>query len=466
MRLFAKLFICATLVICIALLVSGYLLITFSHERALSREAERAINQYQYDKFTAQAGLIANVDTFSEEFSERVLQQLSADASGLLAFFTENKTLLYSELPAQTDFIILSDVPDNSYVHQFQEVDGGSYIMVCSKLTQGNVKLYFLVATDISDVVAQKEQMAQSFVKVYFITLLLSVAVILILSAFITRPIKRVIRAAADIARGQYNERLPTKGGDEISELSKSFNIMTDAVEDKIVELEESARQKEDFVANFAHELKTPLTSVIGYADMLYQKSLPLEQVKDAASYILSEGLRLESLSLKLLDLIVLNRQDFVLEDMRSDELFENIAGSLKPLLEERKASLIPKIDPASVMVEYDLFKTLMLNLIDNATKAGGHNIKIVGSQNGSRYSVSVNDDGRGIPETELSKITEAFYMVDKSRSRKQHGAGLGLSLAAKIAKVHGSTLEFSSIEGIGTIVKLDLALGGIEDNE
>jgi len=296
----------------------------------------------------------------------------------------------------------------------------------------------------------------------------LSMAVILLLSALITRPIKRVNKAAAGIASGRYNERLEDSGGDEIGDLSRSFNMMADAIEDKISELEENARQKEDFVANFAHELKTPLTSVIGYADMLYQKTLTPDRVKDAAWYILSEGLRLEALSLKLMDLVVLGRQDFVLEEMRSDELFENIAGSLKPLLEERKASLILKIDPANVMVEYDLFKTLMLNLIDNATKAGGHKIKIAGLQNGSRYSVNVNDDGRGIPETELNKVTEAFYMVDKSRSRKQHGAGLGLSLAAKIAEIHGSSLEFSSIEGIGTIVYIDLGLapGGSEYEE
>ena len=64
----------------------------------------------------------------------------------------------------------------------------------------------------------------------------------------------------------------------------------------------------------------------------------------------------------------------------------------------------------------------------------------------------------------ELSKITEAFYMVDKSRSRKQHGSGIGLALSAKIANIHGSSLEFSSVEGVGTIVKIDLALGGTDD--
>jgi signal transduction histidine kinase len=272
-----------------------------------------------------------------------------------------------------------------------------------------------------------------------------------------TRPIKRLGRAAAGIAGGNYRERLPISSGDEIGDLSKSFNLMADAVEDKINELAENARQKEDFVASFAHELKTPLTSVIGYADILYQKTLPPEQVKDAVWYILSEGLRLEALSLKLMDLIVLNRQDFTLEAMPSAELLHNAVGGLHPLLEEKKVSLHLKVSPAYIKVEYDLFKTLLLNLIDNSIKAGGSVIEVVGRKNGDRYGISVSDNGRGILASELDRITEAFYMVDKSRSRKQHGAGLGLALAARIAEIHGGSLHFESEEGTGTIVTLDL---------
>jgi len=453
MRLFAKIFLCATLVISAALLFSGYLLITSSHENALNREAERAINQYQYDKFTVQAELIASAG----ELSPERLSRLSADLNGQTAFFAEDKTLLYSDLPLQTEFTILSDVSDNAHVHRFQSIGAESYIIVCGKITQSGVTLYLLVATDISAVITQREQMAQSFMRVYFITLGISMTAIFILSALLTRPINRMTRTANRIAHGRFNERLDNSGGDEIGELSNSFNLMADAVEDKINELSNNARQKEDFVASFAHELKTPLTSVIGYADMLYQKVLTPEQVKKAAWYILSEGLRLEALSLKLMDLIVMNRRDFMLEQMPADELFHNIIDGLKPLFEERKVSLHMKVYPAYVKVEYDLFKTLLLNLIDNAIKAGSSEIRILGKPDGSHYNVSVADNGRGMPASELKRITEAFYMVDKSRSRKQHGAGLGLALAAKIAEIHGSTLEFRSGEGVGTVVKIDL---------
>ena len=461
MRLFAKFFLCTNLVISIALLLSGYLLINFSHESAINRELERAVTQFQFDKFTIQVRLISNAG--SNEIPHYVFSEWSVDLSGLVAFFNDEKQLLYSNLPPQADFTILDIVTESNHAYQFRKLDDESYVMVSGRLTQSDTTLYLLVATDISAVVAQREHMAQNFANVYFITLLASMVVIFILSALMIRPIKRMNKAAAGIAQGNYSQRLPVVSGDEIGELSNSFNLMADAIEDKVHELVENARQKEDFVANFAHELKTPLTSVIGYADMLYQKNLTPEQAKDAAWYILSEGLRLEALSLKLMDLIVLNRQDFIMENICAEELLTNLAGSLKPILEEKDITLTINIQSAYIMVEFDLFKTLLLNLIDNAIKAGARAIEITGKHISGRYEMKIIDNGRGMPEAELTRITEAFYTVDKSRSRRQHGVGLGLALAARIAELHGSKLEFSSAEGVGTIVSFDLR-GEISD--
>jgi len=458
MRLFAKFFLSATFVISVALLLSGYLLITFSFENAIERETERALNQFQFDRFTVQAHLISNENGFRPD-------RLSSELSGVVAFFNVNKQPHYSALPPHTDFSLLDDVYDNTHVLQFQTIDNATCILVGGRIIQGNTTLYLLIANDISTVIAGREQMMQSFVNIYFFTLVFGMGLILVLSAFITRPIKKMNKTAAAIAKGHYNERLRIRRGDEIGELSGSFNQMADAIQEKIDELLENARQKEDFVANFAHELKTPLTSVIGYADMIYQKDLPPKQIKDAAWYILTEGLRLEALSLKLMDLIVLNKQDFVMEEMNTEELITNISGSLKPMLDDKNVSLHINMKPAYIKVEFDLFKTLMFNLIDNAVKAGCKEIDITGKQVENCYSISISDNGKGMPPSELEKITEAFYTVDKSRSRRQHGAGLGLALAAKIAALHGSTLAFSSYENVGTVVKINLSCKGSDDN-
>lgn len=452
MRLFAKIFLCITLVLSMALSLSGYLLITSSYKNSIDRETERALDQYQYNKFSVQAELITNSDSFQDA--------ISADYNSQAALFAENKSLIFSNLPAQAQFEILDRVPDDAVIHRIEQIDSKPYIMVCGKLVQSGRTLYLLVASDISSISTQKEEMLGSFGRVYFITLGISLLLIFILAVLLTRPIKKLTKASARIARGHYDKRISVSGSDEIGELSDSFNIMAVAIEEKIDELSAIARQKEDFVANFAHELKTPLTSVIGYADMIYQKDLSRDDVRNAARYILDEGLRLEALSLKLMDLIILNRQDFILEEMPADELLENIAYTLMPLFAEKRIELRVETDHAYIRVDYDLFKTLLINLIDNSIKAGSTKIKLSGKRYGKRYCVGVADNGRGIPDREIEHITEAFYMVDKSRSRKQHGAGLGLALASRIAEIHGTSLKFLSEEQKGTLVEINLPCG------
>ena len=106
-------------------------------------------------------------------------------------------------------------------------------------------------------------------------------------------------------------------------------------------------------------------------------------------------------------------------------------------------------IDEGYVRVEFDLFKTMILNLVDNSVKANAKNIYLIARKNADKMDVHILDDGMGIKQEELAKITEAFYMVDKQpRSRKQHGAGLGLALCERIAKVHGSELNVTSQYG------------------
>ncbi|MDE7132771.1 MAG: ATP-binding protein, partial [Lachnospiraceae bacterium] len=123
-------------------------------------------------------------------------------------------------------------------------------------------------------------------------------------------------------------------------------------------------------------------------------------------------------------------------------------------------------VESAYIDVEYDLFKTLFLNLVDNAVKAGAAEIRVTGSRYSAEYVIQVQDNGSGIPAQEIQRITEAFYMVDKSRSRKQHGAGIGLALAEKIAQIHGSTLEFESDGVSGTTVSICFKCKGAADDE
>ena len=259
--------------------------------------------------------------------------------------------------------------------------------------------------------------------------------------------------AARRIAGGELSQRVPVgKGQDEVALLARDFNQMADAVETQVAQLEAAARRQQDFVGNFTHELKTPLTSIIGYADMLRSYDLPAAERREAAEYIYREGRRLESLSLHLLDLLVLEKTECDLQPVQAEHLCAEVEQATGFLAKKYGVALSVRCQPALILVEPTLVKTLLYNLVDNACKASttGQKVVLRGRVKDGRYELSVRDYGRGMAPEELSRITEPFYMVDKSRARSQGGAGLGL--CKRIAALHGSPLAFASRPGEGTL--------------
>lgn len=228
-------------------------------------------------------------------------------------------------------------------------------------------------------------------------------------------------------------------------------------LESAISNLEDVANKREEFIASFAHELKTPLTAIIGYADMLRSKEMSPKSRFTAAGYIFSEGKRLEALSLKLMDIIVAGKQGFDKRTFEVGYFIRSIAAVTVPSLSNDGITLDMRWEPGEIKVEPDLFKTLMINLVDNARKASKKNdvIELFGKAEEGGYALYVRDHGRGMKKEELSKITEPFYMIDKSRSRAQNGAGLGLALCQRIAELHNTALEYESEPGKGTTVRI-----------
>ena len=447
MKLFTKIFLCTIAVITAALSIMGYLMISDSFANAIAHENQRSLMEYQLLKFVLQSGILSVSENkgLSDEAMKAVVQQTvsAAPSENQTAALTENESVILSTFPDGYSFAGLDKVDEQGLVYTIENRSDAYWLVVTGKFTQSGKSVFLLNARNITPVIEEKQLMQKRFT---------------------TAPIKRLTRNTKLFTKGKYDERATVKSSDEIGELSRSFNRMADTIQDTIRQLELNAQQKEDFVANFAHELKTPLTSVIGYADMIYQRNdLTHREVKEAAGYIVNEGMRLEALSLKLMELIVLNRQDFMLTKMRADEVVQDVSDTLRPLMEKKGIRFTASAQGAYIRIEFDLFKTLLLNLIDNAVKADGKHIRFNGKFEGGRYVLSVTDDGRGIPKDQLDRITEAFYMVDKSRSRSQHGAGLGLAIASRIAALHGAQLEYQSEIGMGTVVMVVLdAEGGV----
>jgi signal transduction histidine kinase len=233
----------------------------------------------------------------------------------------------------------------------------------------------------------------------------------------------------------------------------------SDKMEKTVRGLRNEAERREEFIASFTHELKTPLTAIIGYADMLRSKEMAPKPRFTAAGYIFSEGKRLEALSLKLMDIIVAGKQGFETKRFDCNYFLMEVAAVTIPSVVSDGITLSVHCERGETELEPDLFKTLMINLVDNARKASrkGSSIELLGKNENGGFAFYVADHGRGIKKEELGKITEPFYMADKSRARAQNGAGLGLALCKRIAELHGSVLEYDSEPGRGPTVRVFL---------
>ena len=321
-------------------------------------------------------------------------------------------------------------------------------------VTQTGYQLALIMKKNITDVFQSKHELEQTSRILYLAILAGAVCLCFVVSYFITKPIKKLQASTEKIADGEYEERVVIHTRDEIGELGRNFNQMAEKIQENVEQIQLEAQKKEQFVSDFAHELKTPLTSIIGYADRIYQSDMGREETKKAAEYIFSEGMRLESLAFKMMDLAVLNKQKMIKEVINVKELETDIQMTFEKIMGEKGITFKVLLEETWIKVEYDFFKTLLVNLLDNAIKAGSSKIAFTGKiREEGFYEFRITDNGCGIPKEDLERITEAFYMVDKAISRKMNGAGLGLAIAQKIAVMHGTALQYQSRQGVGTSV-------------
>ena len=224
----------------------------------------------------------------------------------------------------------------------------------------------------------------------------------------------------------------------------------------KVQEL--NARQSR-FVADLTHELKTPLASMIGYADLLRSGMLDDVRRRTAADAIYHESIRLESLSQQLLALQGLQKNGIALQAVDVAAVFHDVARSLPnaPLALDAPAG-------ATVQADRVLLADLLRNLAVNALHASapGNTVRLICTDAGSGWRLAVIDTGCGIPAEAIPHLTEPFYRVDKARARADGGSGIGLALCAEIAAAFGTKLNFASEVGAGTTVFLTLPKGGL----
>lgn len=454
MRLSWKIFFITTPIFVLFLTLFSCWMVEDSFQSSLNQEAERCMMENQM--FQNSYELTWNA--LSEEQKEQTTVQTVVKSfarkrsgqNGNTRIYGQDGRVLYQENALQVKSHLFDRLDEEHNAgYEIARQESGTYLVALGRSSFG---LFIETTRDITNVFEHRAAMyARYQMGIVGLTVLVG-GVILLALFFVMRNMQKLSRATRQFARGNYDTRVRIRNSDEIGMLADDFNWMANAMNVQMAKLQDDVRRQEEFTAAFAHELKTPLTSIIGYADTLRQMELSREETDMCADYIYRQGKRLQTLSYKLLEMTMTDRQKIDRKEISVPEFLEELSRGLLPSLEEKQVTLQLQAQPGTIYGDRDLLSSLFLNLIDNARKASpaGAAIYVHGWYQPGGYMVAVQDEGQGISQEELSRITEAFYMVDKSRSRKEGGAGLGLALCEKIVRLHGAAWMFESEPGKG----------------
>ncbi len=448
------------LVITIALLVAitfgigGTILITVSFQSSLEEEEDTALSSFY--NLCNTVSLLEMLNGFDDpsvlyDTMEHIGQSWQAIS------LSDQGELLYQR---RTDLLQSSaQLAGQAQICRYAPIcDSKGHGLILSAMV-GSRNLELKARYDLSSVYNARNLQLRIYRIVYLCVMLFGLVSAVVLSYALTRRLTRLTTAVRKISGGDLTVRSKLSDRDEFGQLSRDFDAMADKLQNNISHLEQDIQRQEQFMGAFAHELKTPMTSIIGFADLLRQGGLDENTRMMAADYIYSEGHRLERISFKLLELFLLNKDELNMRRVWLSGYLAEVEKALAPTLRDKGIQFVCRAEQSRAWLEPDLVKSLLYNLVDNAAKAmdGGGIIAVKGTAIPGGCQFQVADNGRGMEESQLSRITEAFYRVDKARSRSQGGAGLGLALCKQIVELHSGSIHFDSQPGKGTRVTVTL---------
>ena len=282
----------------------------------------------------------------------------------------------------------------------------------------------------------------------------------------IAGPIRKLKLASEKNTQGDYSHEIHIQSGDEVEELAETFNQMTRSIQKYISSLQEEKKKQKNFFDHVTHEFRTPLTAIIGYAELI-PRLRQASQVKESLSYIRLEGKRLLKLVEELLELSRLGKNEFTIaktaEDLQS--VLEETVYIMQPRLDKYKISLKKHLEHVLVEIDKDKTKQVFLNIFDNAVKYSEcRQLELVVSQSEQEIIVTLSDDGQGIEPEKLSRLFDPMQRLRDKES--MHGNGLGLCICKEIMEKQEGRIEVHSKKGCGTTVKLIFLRGERSDEK
>lgn len=320
----------------------------------------------------------------------------------------------------KADRELLEKVSEEADAYEISRHDGKYYMTTVSMESLNGQDVYVESVSDITDIFQEKDKHYQMYMNCMFVFIGVTVILAFVLAVWLVKPVQ-------------------------------------EKQKEHMEELEQAAKRQEQFTSSFAHELKTPLTSIIGYSDMLRSMKMDEEARMRYGSHIFNQGKRLEMLSKKMMELIVLQKTDFEMKIVDLGKMFTAVQDELQPVLEGQDIVLTINANGICVNAEPDLLKSVLMNMVDNSRKAieSGGQICMEAFVEAGQKKITVADNGKGIPQEDIARVTECFYMADKSRKYEGGSAGLGLSICKEILDLHHASMNIDSEVGKGTKITI-----------
>jgi signal transduction histidine kinase len=456
MKFWQKAFFLTLVLFLLAFDALGYILVerSFALNREYTLQAAQTeyeiIGQSVYERVMQSSALYTELNP--ENLKNMIMPYANYYAGqGVYLALYQNKTVVYNNSP------LLSPSDVQGEEARMYETESGLFCVIGNELSTPIENLRFVYVKNANLLLNFKSDMTRGFVVISVVIGLILSIVLLFLLVRLTRPFRRLGAAAVSIAQGDYSDRVDVRGNDEVGQFARSFNLMAAKVQEHIDTLTQTSESKERFINNLAHEMRTPITAISGYAEMLKIGNINAREREKSIDYIINQSRRMQSMVYKLTDLALMSCGHIEKKPIDIASVIANAQATCKAQIEGKQITLNEDIAEISIAGDAELLESLLQNLIENAVKYsedGGWIDILTYSENGESV-IAVSDCGRGMEESEISKITEPFYRVDKSRSRTDGGVGLGLALCARICEAHDARLTISSKIGVGTEIKI-----------
>lgn len=456
MKLWQKVYL-VTMILFVALLNVGmYVVFELTYHKDIVEEQNQAVGQYN----VLNSGLTRSLDSLYQQgdVTDAKLQMV------VEKYENYYDDILYLTLWRGETCVYPKNVEE---LRDWEPVSGKNEVIISGddikKITvqgmlyEGEETLYLRYEKELTELAEVWDKLQTKY-------LIISISFSFVLAVFLfwvlrrtMKPIDELTQVVDNMADGNLESRASEHGKDEISTLGRHFNQMAEKIQENVQLIQREADAKQEFVDNFAHELKSPLTSIYGFAEYVQKANVSEDEKIQCMDYIMEESKHLLQLSYTLLDMAKIRNEEIHIEEIKLDDIEERIKKRMDTLCGERGIALICNNSVQSMYANEVLLYSLLCNLIQNAIYACKNDGIVTWGveEENEKIRIYVQDNGCGMTNEQVKRVKEPFFRVDKARSREEGRAGLGLAICTQIVEYHDGHMDIQSAMNKGTTVTI-----------